>query len=82
MPAPTEWLLSFASITAIGTPGLKCKDVVGLLGFASMNRFATHDHAAFCEEDLLAQLGHHIPLGDAAANERRCDELREDVRFS
>lgn len=65
-----------------GHAGLGVQDVVGFLGFISTNRLAADDDTALGEEDVLAQLGHRIPPDDAAANERRCDELGTAVGFS
>ena len=69
MPAPTEWLLSLASMTASGRFGLVVEDVVGLLGLAALHRLAADDDAALGEVDLLADLGHHVPLVAVGADE-------------
>ena len=80
MPAPTAWLLSLASMTAIGMSGLVEEDVVGLLGFAALDRLAANDDPALGEIDLLANLGHHVPLA-AVDRRERGDELGADIRF-
>jgi hypothetical protein len=74
------WLLSLASTTAIGRFGLVEQQVVGLLGFAPLHGLAAHDDAALGEVDLLADLGHHIPLVAARAD-GGSDELGADVRL-
>ena len=38
------------------------KKVVGLLGFAALDRLAANDDTALREIDLLPKLGHHIPF--------------------
>ncbi len=57
------------------------EDVVGLLGLAALDRLAANDDAALGEVDLLANLGHHVPLAAVRADERGRDELGADVRF-
>ena len=57
------------------------EDVVGLLGFAALDRLAADDDPALGEVDLLANLGHHVPLIAVRADERGRDELGADVRF-
>ena len=60
---------------------LVVEEVVGLLGFAALDRLAADDDAALGEVDLLAKLGHHVPLAAVGADERGRDELGADVRF-
>ena len=60
---------------------LVVEDVVGLLGFAALDRLAADDDPALGEVGLLADLGHHVPLAAVRADERGRDELGADVRF-
>ena len=55
--------------------------IVGLFGFAALDRLAANDDAAFGEVDLLAKLGHHVPLTAVWADNRGSDEFRADVGF-
>jgi hypothetical protein len=61
MPPPTLWLLSLASMMAIGILGFVIKDVIGTLGFATGNELSPDDDGSFSESDLLADLHHPVP---------------------
>ena len=61
--------------------GLVEEKVVGLLGFAALDRLAANDDAALGEVVLLPNLGHHIPFVPALADKCGRDELGADVRF-
>ncbi len=61
--------------------GLVEEDVVGLLGVAALHRLAANDDPALGEVDLLADLGHQVPLVAIRADQRGRDELGADVRF-
>ena len=60
---------------------LVVEEVVGLLRFAALDRLAADDDPALGEVDLLANLGHHVPLAAVGADERGRDELGADVGF-
>ena len=57
------------------------EDVVGLLGLAALDGLAADDDAALGEVDLLADLGHQVPLVAVWPDDRGRDELGADVRF-
>ena len=48
---------------------------------AALDCLTANDHPTLGEVDLLAQLGHHVPLAAVGANKRGRDELRADVRL-
>jgi hypothetical protein len=58
---------------------LVIKDVIGALRFATGDKLATHDNAAFGEGDLLANLRHPVP---ARALDGGADELGTDVALA
>jgi hypothetical protein len=69
MPAPTEWRLSLASMTAIGMPGL--------LWVAADRQLPTHKNPAFGKRHLLANLVR--PFG---MSQRRRDKLSADITLA
>src|ERR1700730_6588610 len=57
---------------------LVVENEVGLLGFATADKLAANDDAAFGEIDLLADLQQIVPAG---ALKRGQDEFRADIAF-
>jgi Holliday junction resolvase-like predicted endonuclease len=61
MPAPTRGVVLGLDHREREV-GLVVEEVVRLLGLAPLHRLATHDDPALGEVDLLADLGHQVPL--------------------